>query len=150
MRLCSARFRAVSNTNNGHAVNGQVLNNLHSKLKKLEDKVDEPAPVLAAAQVQVQPDANQTAEINALKAQISGFEAKVGQMNRSKDLKETLNQIVQAEFKKAENSAEAAEKLQWNRLCNLLWLQSTYWLVNGSRATPTIRCLLFIAYFPTP
>ena len=119
----AALQRAVSNTNNGHAVTGQVLTNLRSELKKLEDKVDEPAPVLAAAQVQAQPDANQTAEINALKAQISGFQAKVGQMNRSKELKETLNQIVQADFDKTGNAAEAAEKLLSTK--EVIWRTST-------------------------
>ena len=119
----AALQRAVSTTNSGHAATGQVLNTMRFELKKLEEKMDEPAPVLAAAQVQVQPDANQAAEINALKAQISGFEAKVGQMNRSKDLKTTLNQIVLAEFSKAGNSAEAAEKLLSTK--EVIWRTST-------------------------
>jgi len=121
----AALQRAVSTTNSGHAATGQALNTMRFELKKIEAKMDEPAPVLAAAQVQVQaqPDPNQAAEINSLKAEISGFQAKVGQMNRSKDLKETLNQIVLAEFSKAGNSAGAAEKLLSTK--EVIWRTST-------------------------
>jgi len=156
----AALQRAVSTANHGQSSIGQVLHTMRSDLQEIEEKLDNPAPVLAAAQVQApaQPDVNQTAEINNLKAEIARYQSQIGQMHKSKDLKVTLDQVMNAELNKLNDSADAAEKLLATK--EVIWRTrteyksvgplSTYWPENGRTVIPTIRLALFIAYFPMP
>ena len=66
---------------------------LKRELSSLEKKIDEQKPDIAAAlSAQIAPpQQNNNAEINNLKAEITGYQAKIARIEKSKELKLTLD-----------------------------------------------------------
>jgi len=102
---------AASNQQRNQAVSTVAY--LSEELELLEKKIDEQKPDIAAAlSAQSLPAAtNDSAEINQLKAEITGYQAKIARFEKSQELKQTLEKVMSAELLKVDNPQAASEQL---------------------------------------
>lgn len=98
---------------------------LKRELSSLEKKIDEQKPDIAAAlSAQIAPpQQNNNAEINNLKAEITGYQAKIARIEKSKELKLTLDQVMSAELLKVDDPKAASDKLLATK--EVIWRTST-------------------------
>jgi len=102
-----------------------TVNYLSKELNSLEKKFEAQKPEIAAAlSARNQPTApNNSAEINQLKAEITGYQAKIARFEKSQELKQTLEKVMSAELLKVDNPQAASEQLLSTK--EVIWRTST-------------------------
>ncbi len=93
---------------------------LEKRQSTLETKVNEVPPAIAAA---TPANPNHNAEINGLKAEIANYKGQVERLNKTSELKQTIDTVTDAELSKYDDPSSAAEKLLSTK--EVIWRTST-------------------------